>query len=257
MWRPADRRGGTRTLVRSGRRESCLYCQSSLQEINPQSFLFNLKSFVSSESQAAEYLSGTPVRSRTFRQSNFENIPQEGQIQEFVAKILRDNNALDAFHVNLASNNTNRTDSINTIQDTDQLLWIHSDSFSLDVDLYQEGTDKNEGGDCGQMQSNSEGTLDFNSNDCLVDLKPLCMRETGSGITVSENQRRRWRKVAKKKETLARQQRNRWRKRTRVKLKRSIDIWGRGEQRVDPKCRLWKDLILPGDVYLGKKGWKF
>ena len=103
------------------------------------------------------------------------------------------------------------------------------------------------------MQSNAAGTLDFNSNDCLVDLKPLCMRETGSGITVSDNQRWRWRKAAKKKETLARQKRNRWRKRTRDKLKRSIGIGGRGEQRVDPKCGLWKDLILPGDIYLGKR----
>ena len=193
------------------------------------------------------------------RLPNFLSIPQSGQIQDFIAKLLLDNGALDVFHVNLASNNTNLTDSSNIILDTEELLWIHNDSFSLDIDLYQQGTDKNEG-DCGQMQANSAGTLDFDSNDCLVDLKPLCMRTTGSGIAVSTELEatrelelkldlRKRRKRAKKRELVARQQLNRWRKRTRDKLTRSKDIGNSGGD--SSKCLIWKDFILPGGIYLG------
>ena len=206
------------------------------------------------ESQAAEFLGGSPLSDETSRQSNYQSIPQEGQIQDFIAKILLDNEALDIFHVNLASNNTNRTDSSSAIIETEQLLWIHNDSFSLDIDLYQQGTDKNVGGDCGQMQANTEGTLDFDSNDCLTELKPLCMRETGSGITVSDIQRRRRKRV--KKELVARNRLNRWRKHIRDKLERSIDIGGSEGETRDSKCLLWKDLTLPGGIYLGNMGWK-
>ena len=193
------------------------------------------------------------------RLSNYLSIPQSGQIQDFTATTLLDNGALDVFHVDLASSNTNWTNSSGTILDTEQLLWIHNDSFILDVDLYQEGTDKNEG-DCGQMQANSAETLDFNSNDCLVDLKPLCMRTTGSGIAVSTGLEAirelelkvdlmKRRKRAKKRELVARQHLNRWRKRTRDKLTRSKDIVNIGGD--SSKCLIWKDFILPGGIYLG------
>ena len=202
---------------------------------------------MSNDSQAAEYLGGSPLSDQILRESNYLSIPQEGQIQDFIAKILIDNQALDIFHVNLASNNTNSTNSSTAILDTEQLLWIHNDSFSLNIDLYQQGTDKNVGGDCGQMQANTEGTVDFDSNDCLTELKALCMRETGSGITVSENQRRR-RKGAKKEELVARKRLNKWRKRIRDKLKRSVETR-------DSKCLLWRDLTLPGGIYLGNMEW--
>ena len=194
------------------------------------------------------------------RLPNYLSIPQSGQIQDFIAKTLLDNGALEVFHVNLASNNTNLTDSSNIILDTEELLWIHNDSFSLNIDLYQQGTDKNDG-DCGQMQANSAGTLDFDSNDCLTNLKPLCMRKTGSGVELTpvlepsrelelEPDLRKRRKRAKKKELVARQRLNRWRKRTRDKLKRSNDIRTSGG---DSKCLIWKDFILPGGINLGNK----
>ena len=71
-----------------------------------------------------------------------------------------------------------------------------------------------------------------------------------SGISVSEKRRRLMNKKIKKQETLTRQQVNRWKRRTREKIKREREI---EKDSQDVKCLLWKDIILHGDIYLGRE----
>ena len=137
-------------------------------------------------------------------------MPESGQVQDLVATLLAENNAFDVFHVNLvaASNDTNTTFTNNTITDLGlvNLVWTGGNgtfngtgdnstwtgwnntwttgnstfNSSLNFLLFQAGTDRSEG-ECGQAQANTAASLDFSSNSCLTELKPLCMRETGSG----------------------------------------------------------------------------
>ena len=78
-----------------------------------ESFLFNFKSFVTSEDEATDYLGASKTRAsrrspraltlRHISTSGSTVIPQSGQIQDLVAQILKENNVTDIFNVNLAN----------------------------------------------------------------------------------------------------------------------------------------------------------
>ena len=77
-----------------------------------ESFLFNFKSFVTSEDEATKYLEASRTRAsrrspraltlRKISTSGSTVIPQSGQIQDLIAQILKENNVTDIFNVNLA-----------------------------------------------------------------------------------------------------------------------------------------------------------
>ena len=76
-----------------------------------ESFLFNFKSFVTSEDEATDYLGASKTRASRrspraltlckISTSGSTVIPQSGQIQDLVAQILKENNVTDIFNVNL------------------------------------------------------------------------------------------------------------------------------------------------------------
>ena len=175
----------------------------SLQKMRKEgedSFLFNLKSFVTTEKEAVEFL-GASSRSSVSRRTDSEVIPQSGQIQNLIADILVGNNVTDLFHVNLfispISNTTRHICSDCAIQEIEpsgqRLEWLEGDTSPLDIQIYQEGTGESLG-NCGQFQAADGGSLSISSNNCSVKLKPLCMRR--SNITLTEvrgkDSLRRW-----------------------------------------------------------------
>ena len=175
----------------------------SLQKMRKEgedTFLFNLKSFVTSEKEAAEFL-GASSRSSVSRRTDAEVIPQSGQIQNLIADILIGNNVTDMFHVNLFISPTSNTTrhicsdcAIPEIEPSGQKLeWLEGDTSPLDIQIYQDGTGESLG-NCGQFQAADGGSLSISSNNCSVKLKPLCLRR--SSITLTEvrdkDSLRRW-----------------------------------------------------------------
>ena len=236
-----------------------------LQTIDEKSFLFNLKSFVSTNDQAKDFLGATEVTTEVSRDdAERQDIPQVGQIQEVLAIALQENSATDIFYVNLkARTETERhicSDCTTTTTTTpappsDQWLqWANTPATTVDVDLFQNGTNQLVG-ECGQLQAKESGgtkKLEILANDCTSVLKPLCMR--GSDITVtavgSAKQKRRKNISKKKGKSLSGLTALRkWKRFFREKQRRSRDKAGKNSV---SKCLRWNDLILPGDVYLGE-----
>ena len=122
----------------------------------------------------------------------------------------------------------------------EKLKWLEGNS-SLDIEIYQDGTGVNVG-NCGIMQANNGGFLNISSNDCTVELKPLCMRHRN--IILSETRKRKKHIFRKQQNSL-----KRWKKRMSVKLRKSRKGT---ENKSNLTCLLWKDLVLPGNVNFGQ-----
>ena len=122
----------------------------------------------------------------------------------------------------------------------EKLQWLEGNS-SLDIEIYQDGTGVDVG-NCGLMQATNEGFLDISSNDCRVELKPLCLRHTN--IILSETRKRKKHISRKKQNSL-----KRWKKRMSVKLRKNRKGAANKSNSI---CLLWKDLVLPGNVNLGQ-----